>query len=427
MNIYTLDYARTLDEQDKLRSFRKRFSLDDDSLIYLDGNSLGALPMATKAWMTEVVEKEWGEGLIRSWNTAWYERSAEIGAKLASVIGAQPDEVIMADSTSVNLFKLAYAALKFQEGRRDIISDQLNFPSDLYVLQGLVDLFGGKHKLMLAPADDGISVSDDALQDLMSNNTALVSLSHVVFKSAFKYDMQNITRMAHDNGALVLWDLSHAVGSVPIHLNASEADLAIGCTYKYLNGGPGSTAFLYVRKDLQQKLKSPIWGWFGQHRPFDFEPGYEPAEGIRRFLAGSIPLLSLSAVGPSLDIILEAGIDNLREKSIRQTTYMLKLIDALLVPLGFSIGSPIEPERRGSHLSIRHAEAYRICKAMIAPVKGKKAVIPDFRQPDNIRLGIAPLYNSFAELFEAVTRMKEIVEQQQYLYYEDDRGEATTT
>mgnify|MGYP001038243529 CR=1 FL=1 len=425
MNIYTLEYAQMLDDQDELRSFRNRFELDDKDLIYLDGNSLGALPAATSAWMEEVVSKEWGAGLIRSWNTSWYDRAAEIGSKLAKLIGAQSDEVIMADSTSVNLFKLAYAALKFNEGRVEIVSDQLNFPSDLYVLQGLVDLFGGKHKLILAPSVDGISVSDEALCDLINQHTALVSLSHVVFKSSFMYDMKNITRMVHEQGAMMLWDLSHAVGAVPVHLNDSEVDLAIGCTYKYLNGGPGSTAFLYVRKDLQDKLRSPVWGWFGQHKPFDFGMAYQPAEGIRRFLAGSPPLLSLSAIEPSLDIILEAGIGNLRDKSTRQSTYMMKLIEAYLLPLGYTIASPQVPEKRGSHISLRHPEAYSICQAMITPGKGKKVVIPDFRQPDNIRLGIAPLYNTFVELLEAVLRMKEIVEKQQYLSYEQDRGEVT--
>lgn len=414
MNPYNKEYAIARDENDPLKQFRTRFVNPDPELLYLDGNSLGMLPADTARHMDQVINNEWGKGLIRSWNTGWYERSAELAAQLAPLIGAQPDEVMIADSTSVNLFKLAYAALHHQQGRKGIVSDQLNFPSDIYVLQGLVELFGNRHKLRLAQSADEMSVTMEELEKHLSDDTALLTLSYVVFKSAFMYDMKAVTALAHEKGAMVLWDLSHAAGAVPVHLNESNADLAIGCTYKYLNGGPGAPAFLYVRKDLQEKLKSPIQGWFGQQNPFAFNMEYQPATGIYRFLAGTPPLLSVSALEPALQLMNEAGIQNLRRKSILQTNYLISLAEEYLVPLGFALASPKDKEQRGSHVSIRHPEAYRICKALIDPHTGQKVVIPDFRDPDNIRLGVAPLYNTFLDIFEAVMELKLIVEQELY-------------
>ncbi len=414
MTLYTKEYAIRQDEKDPLKPFKSRFIQSDSDLIYLDGNSLGMLPCETPHHMDRVVKEEWGKGLIRSWNNGWYERSAQLASKLAPLIGAQPEEVIIADSTSVNLFKLAYAALQFQQGRTGIVSDQLNFPSDIYVLQGLVELLGNKHQLRLASSADEMTVSMEELEKQLSDDSALLTLSHVVFKSAFMYDMKAVTRLAHKKGAMVLWDLSHAVGSVPVYLNDSNADLAIGCTYKYLNGGPGAPAFLYVRKDLQQKLQSPVQGWFGQNNPFAFNLDYQPAIGINRFLAGTPPLLSLSALEPALEIMTEAGIDNLRNKSVLQTGYLISLVEEYLAPLGFSLASPGDEIHRGSHISIRHPEAYRICKALIDPHTGDKVVIPDFREPDNIRLGVAPLYNSFLDIFEAVMQLKLLVEEELY-------------
>lgn len=424
-DIYSLSYAQELDKNDEISHFREKFSLTDQNLIYLDGNSLGVLPTLTTSHVSDVVENEWGKGLIRSWNNGWYDRPKLIGAKLAKIIGAQPDEVIMADSTSVNLFKLVYAALTFNKGRKGIISDTFNFPSDIYIIQGLIEILGGKHNIELAESDDGISIPIDKLKNLISTDTALVTLSHVVFKSAFIYNMAEVNKLAHSKGAMVIWDLSHAVGSVPINLNESNADMAIGCTYKYLNGGPGSIAFLYVRKDLQEKLQSPIWGWFGQHKPFDFKLTYQPAEGISRFLAGTPPLISLSAVEPALDLILEAGINRIREKSVNLSTYFITLFKEYLLPLGFTIGSPEDHNQRGSHISIRHPEAYRICKALIDERIGNKLVIPDFREPDNIRLGFAPLYNTYNEIFEAVMEIKDIVELKYYENFKPNRDIVT--
>ena len=411
------EVAKELDSFDNLKHFRQKFVMDDPKLIYLDGNSLGMLPVATPERIQNVITKEWGSNLIRNWNEGWYERSQEIAAKLAPLIGAQPDEVIIADSTSVNLFKLAYAALQFQKGKRAIVSDELNFPSDIYILQGLVKLFGEKHELRIARSHDNMSVSKNEIGEKLKDDTALLTLSHVAFKSSFMYDMKEITGLAHQQGAIVLWDLSHSAGAVPVKLNDSDADMAIGCTYKYLNGGPGSLAFLYVRKDLQDKLVSPIWGWFGQNDPFNFRLDYEPAEGIQRFLAGTPPVLSLSAIEPALDIMLEAGIENLRAKSLDQSRYLIRLFRYFLEPLGFSLGSPEKDQERGSHVSICHPEAYRICKALIDPDTGGKTVIPDFREPDNIRLGITPLYNSYMDIYEAIMQIKMIAEQKLYNHF----------
>ncbi len=320
----------------------------------------------------------------------------------------------MTDSTSVNLFKLVAAALRLQPQRSRIVSDVFNFPSDLYIFQGLVDLLGSRHRLELIPSADGITVSMQAVQAALTEDTALLSLSHVAFKSAFLYDMARVTRLAQRSGALVLWDLSHSVGAVPVDLNGCNVDLAVGCTYKYLNGGPGSPAFLYVRRDLQEKLLPPIWGWFAAKSPFDFDLEFEPAPDISRFRAGSAPMLSLKALEPALDLILQAGMPRLRAKSIRQGEYLIYLAENWLQPLGFSLGTPRQPELRGSHISLRHPEGYRICRAMIKSSPPAVRVIPDFRTPDNIRLGIAPMYTTFTDIHRALQRMRTIVDEKLY-------------
>jgi len=409
-NVLSVNYADHLDATDPLKGFRERFVVDDQSMIYLDGNSLGRLPRVTAGRLNSVVNHEWGNRLIRSWNEGWYEQSSKCGRKLAQVIGAHPDEVIICDSTSVNLYKLAYAALKLQKDRTEIISDDMNFPSDLYILQGLIKQFGNRHTLRLIKSSDGVNVEMHDLLRMMGKNTALVTLSHVAYKSSYLYDMKAVTELAHMEGALVIWDLSHSVGAVPLYLRNANVDFAVGCTYKYLNAGPGSPAFLYVRKDLQEKSESPLWGWFGQEDPFKFGMTYKPAKGIRRFLVGSPPLLSQSALEPALDITIEAGMKEIRKKSISQTEYLIMLAKAWLIPSGFRLGSPVESQKRGSHVTLKHAEAFRICKALLDPETGEGTVIPDFREPNNIRLGITPLYTTYREIYEAIRQMKDIVE-----------------
>jgi kynureninase len=325
--------------------------------------------------------------------------------------------VLVSESTSSNLFKLAVAALRARPGRTKIVTDALNFPSDLYIFQGIIDLLGHQHHLTIVPSRDGISIHPDDLAAAIDADTALVSLTHMAFKSAFLYDMAAVTARAHQHGALTLWDLSHSVGAVPLDLEAAGADLAVGCTYKYLNGGPGAPAFLYVRRELQTQFTPPVWGWFAAAKPFDFGLDFTPAEGITRFQVSSPPLISMLAIEPAVELLLEAGIDRLRKKSVRQTEYLLELARAWLLPLGFSPGSPADPAQRGSHIALRHPEAYRINRALIESAPPAPRVIPDFRAPDNIRLGVTPLYTSFTDIYRALDRMQEIVAQKIYEQY----------
>ena len=415
----SLPFAQQLDQQDPLASARDQFLLPDPDLIYFDGNSLGAMPKAAQAKARQIVDEQWGVDLIRGWNKGWWEAPSRVGDKIGKLIGAAEGQTLVSDTVSTNLFKLATAALTFQPNKKRIITDTFNFPSDLYILQGIQQLLSDavrntQHEIINIPSLDNDITPDIAqLESAINENTALVTLSHVTFKSGYMYDMQRITELAHRKGALVLWDLSHSVGSVPIHLDACNADLAIGCTYKYLNGGPGAPAFLYVNKNIQEKLTSPIWGWWGQKNPFDFGLDYEPAPGAQRFLVGTQPMLSLLTMEASLDIFLQTGMDSIRAKSILMTDYASYLTETWLAPFGFSLGSPLDSAIRGSHISIRHTDGYRINRALIAEMN----VIPDFREPDNLRLGFAPLYTSFAEIREGFDRIKRVLVEKRYDKY----------
>jgi kynureninase len=415
------EFARRLDSQNVLARFRDAFVSAEPDLIYMDGNSLGRLPHRAVERSREVVEQEWGRDLIRGWNRGWYEAPVRVGDKIGQLVGAGPGQVVVSDSTSVNLFKLAMTALIMRPERDRIVSDVLNFPSDLYILQGCIHQLGNRHYLHLIPSADGISLDGQTLLDSIDERTALVTLSHVTFKSGFLHDAQAITERAHEMGALVLWDLCHSAGVVPIDLDRWGADFAVGCTYKYLNGGPGAPAFLYVRRDLQDEALSPMWGWFGQKSPFDFDLEYVPAQGVARFLVGTPPILSLLVMEAAIELVLEAGLERIRRTSEQLTSYLVALLDTVLVPLGFILGSPRDPAHRGSHISLRHPEAYRINRAMIEEMK----VLPDFREPDNIRLGLSPLYTSFSEIWEAVDRIRRIIEEERYLRLSDERMAVT--
>jgi kynureninase len=417
--------ARKLDSADPLREFRDLFYKDDPHLIYLDGNSLGMLPHSSIRAIAEEINHRWGERLIRSYNEKWWDMPSVLGKKISGIIGARPDEVIVCDSVSVNLYKLIMAALKNSPGKLRVVSDNMNFPTDLYIIQGIIRLLDSGHTLELMTTRDNITISDDEHHRVINDDTALVSLSYVSFRSGFMYDMEKVTRIAHDHSALILWDLSHAVGAVPVDLNGCGADMAVGCTYKYLNGGPGSVAFLYVSKELREKLGQPIWGWWGDADPFRFELDYKPAPGIKKFLTGTIPVLSMTTLEPALDIILGAGITRIREKSLKLSRYLIKLVKEILVPYGFTLGSPEDDRLRGSHVSICHPEAYRICKALIDPEKGKYTVIPDFRAPDMLRIGLVPLYNSFADVYHAVNEIETIVRRRIYEDYSNDKTVVT--
>jgi kynureninase len=420
-NITNLEYAIELDQKDKLADFRNEFVIDDPELIYLDGNSLGRLPKKTKARLKNVIENEWGQDLIRSWNKSWFNLPERVGEKIARLIGADPDEVIIADSTSVNLFKLAFAAVRAQPNRKIIITDNLNFPSDIYILKSILKFFGSEFELKIINSPDGISIPIELIGSEIDDHTALVSLSHTAYKSGFVYPMKEITQLAHNVGAFILWDVSHSVGAVPFSLNEADVDFAVGCTYKYLNSGPGSPAFLYVKKDLQNKLENPISGWFSQRNQFDFDLDFLPDDSIKRFLTGIPPILSLAAIENGVDLILKAEIERLREKSVRQSEYFIELFDVILSPLGFRLNSPRTPTQRGSHISIGHNEGYRINYALI----DKMNIIPDFRVPDNIRFGIAPLYTSFVDIYTTIQRLQQIVNKKLYEKYSLERSSVT--
>ena len=414
----TRDFALELDARDELAVFRDEFLHADPDLIYLDGNSLGRMPRKTAELLAEVVREQWGARLIRSWGEGWYEAPRRLGDKIGQLLGAAAGQVIVSDSTSVNLYKLVMAAAGLRPTRRTLLTDRLNFPSDVYILQGCAQALGPEYDVRLAPESGDPSA---AVLDAMDQDTAVVVLSLVAFKSGYLYDPLVVARRAQEVGALVLWDLSHACGAVPVDLDGWGADFAVGCTYKYLNGGPGAPAFLYVRRAHQAQAMSPVWGWFGEASPFAFDLQYHPAEGISRFLAGTPPLLSTLAIEPGLDLLLEAGMQRVRRKSVLQTEYLVALFDHALAPLGFRLGSPRDPERRGSHISLQHPDGYRINRALIAEME----VLPDFREPDLIRLGVAPLYTSYLDLWEAVQRIAEVVLEGRFRKYSDLRQAVT--
>lgn len=410
------------DAHDSLAHYRSQFVISDDRIVYFDGNSLGRMPIQTAAHLHHVIHQEWGDGLIRGWGRGWYEAPARVGDKIGQLIGAAPGQVIACDSTSVNLYKVLMAALGARADRREIVSDALNFPSDLYIIQGAIAQYGHRHVLKLVTSTDNeITVTPDDLYALITPNTAVVVLSHVTFKSGFIYDMQAITARAHAVGALVIWDLSHSAGAVPMQLDAWQVDFAVGCCYKFLNGGPGAPAFLYVNAAIQHQVVSPIWGWFGQNAPFAFDLSYTPAPGLARFLAGTPPMLSLSAVEASVEMLVAVGMDAIRAKSVALTRYLIALYDHVLAQHGFTLGSPRDTAMRGSHVSIRHPHGYQINQCLIAEMH----VIPDFREPDNLRLGLSPLTTSFCEVYDGVMRIHDVMVSQRYQQYDAARKAVT--
>jgi kynureninase len=391
------EQSRALDAVDPLRGFRDRFFIPD-GLIYLDGNSLGVLPKAAAERQRHVVEQEWGTSLIRSWNEHdWIGAPARIGTKIAPLIGAQPHEVIAADSVSVNLFKLLTAAAALSPERREILSEAGNFHTDLHVASGVAELMGMTLRV----------VERDELEAAIGPATNLLLLTHVHYKSGFRFDMPALTACAREAGAHVIWDLSHSVGAVPLQLEADGAELAIGCGYKYLNGGPGAPAFLYVAEHLQEQLRPALRGWMGHSSPFAFHDDYDPAPGIARFLAGTPPMLSLLALESGIESFDGADMDAVWAKSVRLFD-LFAARAAERCPELVCI-SPAEPERRGSHISFRHPHAFELCQALIAD-----GVIGDFRSPDVIRFGLTPLYLGFEDVWEAVERMAAIVETQRW-------------
>ncbi len=393
---FTLSEARAADEADPLRDLRERFSLPND-LIYLDGNSLGPLPRAAVARQQAVVCEEWGEQLIRSWYSRdWISAPQRLGARIARLIGAKPREVIVADSTSVNLFKLMVAAASISD-RPVLLSEAGNFHTDLHIASGVAELL----ELQLEIAPRG------RIERRIGADTNLLLLTHVHYKTSERYDMARVTRAAREAGALTIWDLSHSVGAVPLDLNGCGVELAAGCGYKYLNGGPGAPAFLYVAEHLQDRLVSPLRGWMGHKAPFDFTDDYVPGSGIDRFLAGTPPILSLAALETGLDTFEGVTMERLWTKSIALFDVFYGLCEQRFPQI--ECITPRSPEQRGSHISFRHAHAFEICQALIAD-----GVIGDFRAPDVIRFGLTPLYLGFEDLWHAADRMARIIEREEY-------------
>jgi kynureninase len=400
-------FAQECDAADPLASFRERFVWDDPALIYLDGNSLGRLPLATAERLADVVRHEWGAGLVRSWEH-WIDLPRRAGDLLGSqLLGAAPGQVLVCDSTTVNLYKLARAALEARPGRTVIVTDDDNFPTDRYVLAGVAAERGADLRLIQTDLDNGVTA--DAVAGAVDGATALVSLSHVAYRSGALADMAEITGIVHDAGALVLWDVCHSAGSVPVELDTCGADLAVGCTYKYLNSGPGAPAFLYVAASLSGTLRSPVQGWFGQRDQFLMGPTYDPAPGITRFMAGTPDIAGTAAVEEGTRLLAEAGIGRLRDKGVRLTGYLIALADAWLGPLGCAIASPRDAARRGSHVCLRHPEAWRIGRALI-----RAGVIGDYRAPDRLRLGPAPISTRFTDIWDALDTTRRIIEDQAY-------------
>jgi kynureninase len=390
-----------LDRADELRGFRGQFELPPD-VIYLDGNSLGALPRRTRERIAGVVERGWGRDLIQSWNGAdWISLPQRTGDKIAQLIGADKGEVVAADSTSINLFKALSVALSANPERRVVVSEKTNFPTDLYVLEGVIAQPGRNLELVLV---DG---TDEAVETVLAERgpeIAVVLLTHIHYCTARMYDMRRITSAAHAQGAVVVWDLSHSAGIVPVDLSACDADFAVGCGYKHLNGGPGAPGFIYVARRFQDRFTQPISGWMGDARPFEFRADYKPAAGISRYLSGTPPVIAMAGLEASVELILEAPMEAIRKKSIAICDLFIELVDRYCADAGLELVSPRQSTWRGSHLSYRHADSYPVMQALI-----RSGVVGDCRPPDLMRFGFAPLYLRYVDIWDAVMRMAEIL------------------
>ena len=388
------------DAADALAPFREQFVLPD-AVIYLDGNSLGALPKRTAQRVAQTVQAEWGNGLIRSWNDAgWIDAPQRIGDNIARLVGAQAGEVIVADSTSVNLFKVLSAALHIlaeHKNKTEIVSEQDNFPTDLYMAQGLIAQLGHTHHLQLT--------NYELLLDAITNNTAVVMLTHVNYRTGRMHDMHAITAKAHAHGALVIWDLAHSAGALPVELNACEADFAVGCGYKYLNGGPGAPAFLFVAQRHLARFTQPLSGWMGHAQPFAFDWRFEPAPDITKALVGSPPIVSMTALACGIDLWLEADMQAVRQKSLALSDLFMDLVAQRCAGFDLNLVTPRNHAERGSQVSYTHAQGYAIMQALIAA-----GVIGDFRAPDILRFGFTPLYVRFVDVWDAVDRLREILQ-----------------
>lgn len=392
-----------LDKADPLASYRSEFVIEDEALIYLDGNSLGRLPRATVERVQSVLSTEWGHGLIGSWTQRWVDLPLRLGDMIGTgLLGADPGEVIVADNTTVSLYKMISAALDARPGREAIVIEQANFPTDRYVVESLARQ--RSLKVRWIPETGSAPLGVDDLAPLLDESVAVVVLSQVDYRSAALLDMTALTERANRIGALTVWDLCHSVGSVPIDLHVAGVDLAVGCTYKYLNGGPGAPAFTYVSAERQHDLRQPIWGWWGRADMFDMADGYEPQTDIRSWLTGTPGVLSMVAVEPGVEMVVRAGIAAIRDKSSALTGLAVELYDAWLADEGMTLQSPRDPACRGSHITLSHPDALRIAADMVSA-----GVVPDFRRPDGIRLGLAPLTTRFVDVYDGLAVLRELL------------------
>jgi kynureninase len=414
MTLQTLSDCQVLDQQDPLRSLRDLFQLPE-GVIYLDGNSLGVLPKATPSRVAQAVAQEWGKDLIKSWNTAgWFQMPLKVGNKIARLIGAKDNEVVAADSTSINLFKVLSAALSIAKAdhpyKKIILSERTNFPTDLYIAEALCKERG--YQLKLVEAEELLTV--------LQTDVAVLMLTHVNYRTGAMLNMKDMTAAAHAVGAMTIWDLAHSAGAVPVDLNGASADFAVGCGYKYLNGGPGAPAFVWVNPKHTDRFWQPLTGWWGHAAPFEFTPNYQPATGITRYQCGTQPILSLTALDTGLDVFLEAeklgGMTALRHKSLALTSLFMQLVKTQLAGHGFGIATPEQEELRGSQVSLTRTEgAYAIVQALIA-----RGLIGDFRagdgkqHPDILRFGLTPLYLGYADVWHAVRQLKEVMDSQEW-------------
>ncbi|WP_206122707.1 kynureninase [Burkholderia sp. Ac-20392] len=397
----TREDALALDRDDPLAPLRAQFSLPD-GVIYLDGNSLGAQPSASAARAQQVIGAEWGEGLIRSWNTAgWFALPRRLGDKLATLIGGAPGETVVTDTISINLFKLLSAMVRRQAERaperRVIVSERSNFPTDLYIAQGLIEQLGGDYELRLIddPAD---------LPGALGADTAVAMITHVNYRTGYMHDMPAVTQLVHDAGGLMLWDLAHSAGAVPVDLNGARVDGAVGCTYKYLNGGPGSPAFVWVPQRHHAHFSQPLSGWWGHRAPFAMQPGFAPDPGIARFLCGTQPIVSMSMVECGLDVFLQTDMQTIRRKSLALTDAFIALVEARCAGLSLKLVTPRAHHQRGSQASFEHPHGYEVMQALIA-----RGVIGDYREPYVLRFGFTPLYTRFADVWDAVETLRDIL------------------
>lgn len=402
--VITEERARELDGADELGVFRDRFVPIGDSgvVAYLDGNSLGRPPRSIVERLGELVAVEWGSRMIRSWEEGWLELPGEVGDRLGrACLGAGSGQVVVGDSTTVWLYKALRAAVGMRPGRTEIVTDALNFPTDRFVVEGVAAELG--LTVRWVETDLGAGMTKEAVAEVVSERTAVVTLSHVAYRSGYLADLRAITELVHGVGALVVWDVCHSVGVVDVELDTAGVDFAVGCTYKFLNAGPGAPAFLYVNAKHLAGFRQPIKGWMGTADIFAMDDGYRPAEGIRRALSGTPPVVGLVCVAEGVGMIAEAGIGRIREKSLGLTGMAIELADEWLAPLGFTLGSPREGERRGGHLTLNHPEAKRLARSFI-----EHGVIVDFRAPHGVRVGLSPLSTSYAELWTAMALMRDL-------------------